>query len=263
MMTEMDKPEDLIALNLELVKQKIDQAALSAGRSSNEVNLVVVSKGQTVGVIRAALNAGIKTYGENYPEETLKKIQTLQGHQGIEWHMIGHLQSRKARIVAENFSMVHSLDSIHLAIKLDKILGEQNKMMPVMLECNVSREDTKYGWPAWEESQWQALIPDVIAILNCKFLVLVGLMTMPPLFQDIESARPYFQKLAALKEFLSREISGEHFKELSMGTSSDYPIAIQEGATYIRIGQAILGPRPDYHHIEENFFENQYNKQDK
>jgi PLP dependent protein len=263
MMTEMDKPEDSIARNLELVKQKIDQAALSAGRSSSEVNLVVVSKVQSVDVVRAAFNAGIKTFGENYPEETLKKIQILQGHPEIDWHMIGHLQSRKARIVAENFSMLHSLDSVHLAIKLDKILGEQNKMMPVMLECNISREDTKYGWPAWEEGQWQALIPDVLAILDCKFLVLVGLMTMPPLFQDIEAVRPYFRKLAALKEYLSREISGEHFKELSMGTSADYAIAIQEGATYIRIGQAILGPRSNYRHIEENNFGNQINKQDK
>ena len=251
-MDEMHKLEDSISKNIELVKQKIDIAALSAGRSSFEVNLVVVSKGQPDDVIRAAITAGVKTFGENYPEEAIKKIQTLGGHPGIEWHMIGHLQSRKARIVAENFSVFHSLDSVHLAMKLDKILNEQNRKMPVMLECNVSQEDTKYGWPAWDEDQWQSLLADVSAILKCKCLVLVGLMTMPPLFQNIEATRPYFRKLFSLKEYLSKEISGEYFKELSMGTSIDYPIAIQEGATFIRIGQAILGPHPYYRHVDES-----------
>ena len=251
----MDKLEDSIAKNIELVKQKIDLAALSAGRSGNEVNLVVVSKGQQDDVIRAAISAGVKTFGENYPEETIKKIQTLGDCQGIEWHMIGHLQSRKARIVAENFSVFHSLDSLHIAMKLDKILSEQDRKMPVMLECNVSQEETKYGWPAWDEDQWQFILADVSAILKCKCLILVGLMTMPPVFQNIEATRPYFRKLFTLREFLSKEISGEYFKELSMGTSFDFPIAIQEGATYIRIGQAILGSRPFYHYADEIIFE--------
>ncbi|MBE3084701.1 MAG: YggS family pyridoxal phosphate-dependent enzyme, partial [Bacteroidetes bacterium] len=136
----MDMLVDIISNNIELVRQKIDLAASSVGRSSNEVNLVVVTKGQPGDVLRTAFKAGIRTFGENYPEETITKIQTLQGYQGIEWHMIGHLQSRKARIVAEKFSLLHSLDSVHLALKLDQILSEQNKMMPVMLECNVSGE---------------------------------------------------------------------------------------------------------------------------
>jgi PLP dependent protein len=256
MMANTEKPEDIISLNLELVMQKIDRAARSAGRSPSEVKLVVVSKGQPENVIRAAFRAGIKTFGENYPEETLEKIQNLPGFDEIQWHMIGHLQSRKARIVAEKFSAIHSLDSVHLALKLDKILGEQKKKMPVMLECNVSGEDTKGGWPVWVEDQWLALVTDVLSILECKSLVLIGLMTMPPLFQDIDAVRPYFRKLAALKDFLSREISGEYFKELSMGTSNDFPVAIQEGATYIRVGQAILGQRPNYRHIEENILIN-------
>jgi len=252
MKSDMDKLVEIISKNIELVKQKIDLAASSVGRSSSAVNLVVVTKGQPGDVLRAAFKVGIRTFGENYPEETIQKIQTLQGYQGIEWHMIGHLQSRKARIVAEKFSLLHSLDSVHLALKLDQILSEQNKIMPVMLECNVSGEETKYGWPAWDEDQWQALLVNVSMVLKCKNLVVVGLMTMPPLFQDIEAARPYFRKLYALKEFLSREISAEYFKELSMGTSADYAVAIQEGTTYVRIGQAILGPRPNYRHVEEN-----------
>lgn len=251
MMRDMDIPVEIISKNIELVRQRIDLAASSVGRSSNEVNLVVVTKGQPGDVLLTAFKAGIRTFGENYPEETIIKIQTLQGYQGIEWHMIGHLQSRKARIVAEKFSLLHSLDSVHLALKLDQILSEQNKMMPVLLECNVSGEETKYGWPAWNEGQWLALLADVSMVLKCKYLVLVGLMTMPPLFQDIERARPYFRKLYALKEFLTREISAEYFKELSMGTSADYAVAIQEGSTYVRIGQAILGPRPNYRHVEE------------
>jgi len=252
MMRDMDMPVENISKNIELVRQKIDLAASSVGRSSNEVNLVVVTKGQPGDVLLTAFKAGIRIFGENYPEETITKIQTLQGYQGIEWHMIGHLQSRKARIVAEKFSLLHSLDSVHLALKLDQILSEQNKMMPVLLECNVSGEETKYGWPVWDEGQWLALLADVSMVLKCKYLVLVGLMTMPPLFQDIEGARPYFRKLYALKEFLTREISAEYFKELSMGTSADYTVAIQEGSTYVRIGQAILGPRPNYRHVEEN-----------
>jgi PLP dependent protein len=252
MMGDMEMLVDSISSNLESVMQKIDRAARSAGRSSSEVKLIVVSKGQPADVVRAAFRAGIKTFGENYPEETFKKIQALDGFEEIKWHMIGHLQSRKARIVAENFSVLHSLDSVHLAIKLDQILGEQNKKMPVMLECNVSGEDTKGGWPAWDEEQWQVLQADILAILECKRLVLIGLMTMPPLDQNTEAVRPYFRKLATLKEFLSREISGEHFNELSMGTSLDFPVAIQEGATFIRIGQAILGPRPNYQQNEQN-----------
>jgi len=253
-MSDMDKLAENISKNIEMVRQKIEQAASSAGRSSNEVKLVVVTKGQSGDVLSTAFMAGIRTFGENYPEETIKKIQTLQAYQGIEWHMIGHLQSRKARIVAENFSLLHSLDSVSLARKLDQILSEQNKAMPVMLECNVSGEETKYGWPAWDEDQWQVLLADVSLVLKCRNLVLVGLMTMPPLFEEIEGTRPYFRKLYALKEFLSREISAEYFKELSMGTSADYAVAIQEGATYVRIGQAILGPRPNYRHVEENVF---------
>jgi pyridoxal phosphate enzyme (YggS family) len=158
-MSDMDKLVENISKNIEMVQQKIEQAASSAGRSSNEVKLVVVTKGQPGDVLRIA-------FGENYPEETIKKIQTLQDFQGIEWHMIGHLQSRKARIVAENFSLLHSLDSVPLALKLDQILGEQNKVMPVMLECNVSGEETKYGWPAWDEDQWQALLADVSLVLK-------------------------------------------------------------------------------------------------
>jgi PLP dependent protein len=258
----MDKIVNLISKNLDMVKERIVEAALSVGRSSNAVKLVVVSKGQPADIVRAAIEAGIKSFGENYPEETFKKIKDLGNIQGIEWHMIGHLQSRKSEIVAENFSVFHSLDSVHLAMKLDRVLNEKSRKLPVMLECNISGENTKYGWPAWEENQWKLLIKDALEIIKCKSLIVVGLMTMPPLFQDVEDVRPYFQKLRALKEYLSNQISSDYFKELSMGTSIDYPIAIQEGATYIRIGQAILGQRQNILHVETNIIKGQDIKED-
>ncbi len=233
-----------IAENYTRVRNQIADAARRSGRSPEAVKLVVVSKAQSLTVVEAAVRAGIRTFGENYPEEAVEKIRCMQGTEGIEWHMIGHLQSRKARLVAESFHFFHSLDSLRLASKLNDALALQNKDLPVLLEMNVSGEQSKYGWAAWDETRWGDLLVDVEQIAAFSRLKLKGLMAMPPLFSDPRDARPFFRKLKKLSGYLSSKLPSIPFTDLSMGTSADFAVAVEEGATFVRIGQAILGPRP-------------------
>lgn len=226
------------------VLEKMADAAYRSGRKPADVTLVVVSKGQPLTVIEAAVDIGIRVFGENYPEEAAEKIIHFQGNDQIEWHMIGHLQSRKARLVVESFDYLHSLDGQHLAEKLNTSLAAQNKTLPVLLEMNVSGEESKYGWPAWDESKWEHLLPEVDQLTQFSRLQLSGLMAMPPLFENSEKARPYFARLHKLCDFFSSKFPSLSLHELSMGTSADFCVAIEEGATFVRVGQAILGPRP-------------------
>jgi len=221
---------------------QIADMAVSCGRSPEEVRLVVVSKSQPLGVIQTAIAAGINTFGENYVEEATQKIASLK-QTAVEWHMIGHVQSRKAEPVAANFTMLHSLDSIKLAGRLERFCGELNRNLPVLLECNVSGEESKFGFPAWEEQRWPDLEHEMEEIQAYTHLHICGLMTMPPFFDDPEQTRPYFRRLRHLQDFLVTRFPNAQLKELSMGTSVDFMAAIQEGATIVRIGQAILGPR--------------------
>jgi PLP dependent protein len=237
--------ESQVKTNLDRVLDNITRAAQSAGRDPETVRLVVVTKGHPLERVQAALAAGAHYLGENYVDEALEKIVSLGSQTGVEWHMIGHIQSRKARLVSENFAYVHSLDSLKLAERLDRFAGEAGKRLPVLLECNVSGEESKYGFPAWELEQWQTLAEQAERIAELDYLEPCGLMTMPPYFDEPEVARPYFQKLARLRDFLHGRVPGINWIELSMGMSGDYEVAIQEGATWVRIGQAILGPRPE------------------
>jgi pyridoxal phosphate enzyme (YggS family) len=222
---------------------RIADASAESGRPAGAVHLVVVSKSQPLDVIQAAVLAGISVFGENYVEEALGKISALR-ETAIEWHMIGHVQSRKADAVAENFSMLHSLDSLKLAGRLDRNCSRLNRTLPVLLEFNVSGEETKFGFPAWDERHWPDLEPLLEQILTFQHLRVSGLMTMPPFFDDPEYTRPYFKRLRHLQDFLENKYPQAIWSELSMGTSVDFVAAIQEGATFVRIGQAILGPRP-------------------
>jgi PLP dependent protein len=232
-----------IRSKLENIHERIDRAASACGRDPASIRLVVVTKAQPVEIAQAAVLAGASILGENYPEEALPKIEALKGGKSVEWHMIGHLQSRKARIVAGYFDLLHSLDSVKLAEKLNRLLVDQDRKLRVLLEVNVGEEETKYGWPGAQKSQWQALLPVVDEIRRFQQLKISGLMTMPPLFEEAEKSRPYFQRLQVLREFLSEQFPDESFDELSMGTSVDFETAIREGATFVRIGQAIVGPR--------------------
>lgn len=226
------------------VLEKIAAAARRAERAPDSIRVVVVTKTQPIELVRTAIEAGAQLIGENYPEEAVEKIEALYLQTGIEWHMVGHIQSRKASLVAQHFSFIHSLDSLRLAQKLDRAAREIGRVLPVLIEVNVSGEESKYGLPGWDSQKWAELLPTVEAIADLPNLRLRGLMTMPPLDPDPESARPYFSKLRSLLGLLKRKVGRIEWSDLSMGTSADYEVAVEEGATLVRLGQAILGPRP-------------------
>ena len=226
------------------ILSQIADSARIAGRDPESVKLLVVTKRQPLSVIEAAIEAGIKNLGENYPEEAVSKMQSQREKNTVEWHMIGHVQSRKARLVAENFALLHSLDRLKVARRLDRFSAELGRKFPVLLEFNVGGESSKHGWDASDESRWEDLLPDVEAILSLENLEVRGLMTMPPFFKDAELARPYFRQLRRLRDYLSDLYPHVKWEQLSMGTSGDFHIAVEEGATIIRVGQAIVGQRP-------------------
>ncbi len=225
--------------NLEYVQERIARAAMRAGRSAAEVKLVVVSKAQPLAVVQAAFDVGVRLFGENYPEESLPKIEALAGR-GASWHMIGHLQSRKVRIVCQSFDMLHSLDRVSLALKLEQVLAQNGRVLPCLLELNVGEEESKFGFDVREKEDFLNSVAQIVALPHIE---LRGLMTMPPLMEDPEMVRPYFARLREWQTVLRREFPMACWDELSMGTSADFEQAIAEGATYVRIGQAILGPR--------------------
>ena len=237
---------DLVASIRQRYVQTLDAIAASArkaGRAPDSVRLVVVTKLQPIEVVEAAIEAGAKILGENYPEEAVQKITELKSPTAVEWHIIGHVQSRKARLVAEHFALFQSLDSLKLAERVDHFAAEFNRTLPVLLEFNVGGEESKSGWDASDETRWMDLLNDVNAVASLTHLQVRGLMTMPPLFTDPQAARPYFQRLRRLRDFLASRVPQIEWRELSMGTSADYPVAVEEGATLVRVGQAILGPR--------------------
>jgi pyridoxal phosphate enzyme (YggS family) len=225
--------------------ERIDDAARRSSRDPAGIRLVVVTKSQPLEIVRAAIDAGVRILGENYPEEGVTKIQSLPMQSGVEWHMIGHVQSRKARMVADHFALLHSLDSLKLARRLDRFAAEAHCILPVLLEFNVGGEESKSGWDASDESTWEALFPDVQAILELPNLRVNGLMTMPPLGLDPEDSRRFFQRLRRLRDSLADRFTTADWRELSMGTSADYTVAVEEGATLVRVGTAIVGARRD------------------
>ncbi len=234
---------DAIRERMDSALERIEQAAAGVGRQPGDVRLVVVTKAQPLEAAQSAVEAGAKILGENYPEEAVEKIEALAEYPNVQWHMIGHLQSRKAKLVVAHFDMLHSLDSLRLAEKLERLLAEAGRELPVLLEFNVGEEESKYGWQAAREDTWGQLAGQVEPILALPHLKVQGLMTMPPLSDNPEDSRPYFVKLRRLRDFLAGQFPQSDWGELSMGTSADYEIAVQAGATYVRLGEAILGPR--------------------
>ena len=225
------------------VLDQIANAARRSGRDPEQVRLVVVTKTQTLDTVQAAIEAGVRILGENYPEEGVLKIQSLPAQTGVEWHMIGHVQSRKARLVADHFALLHSLDSLKLARRLDRFAEEAGRTLPVLLELNVGGEESKSGWDASTDAQWEAVLPEIAGLLELPHLRIQGLMTMPPLGLDAEESRRYFQHLRLLRDRLASQFSQVDWRELSMGTSSDFQVAVEEGATLVRVGTAIVGAR--------------------
>jgi hypothetical protein len=195
-------------------------------------------------VIQAGIQNGITCFGENYADQAAEKIQALEGHTGVEWHMIGHIQSRKAQTVCEYFDLVHSVDRMKIARYLDRYSGEMNRVLPVLMEVNVSGEDSKFGWPAYDEEGWENLLTPFRQIAELPNVEIRGLMSMPPLFEDPEKTRPLYKKLVRFRQYLQQEIPDVCWDELSIGTSFDYEVAIEEGATMVRVGTDIFGSRP-------------------
>ena len=220
--------------NLSRVRERIERAAQRTGRDSKEIKLVAVSKTVEVARIMEAIEAGVSILGENYVQEAQKKIEEIR--RPVSWHFIGHLQSNKARYAARLFDVVHSLDSVGLAEELNRRAEQEDRVIKVMIEVNLSREATKFGT---DEERVLNLAKRIQTLNHLSF---EGLMTMPPYFDSPEMSRPYYIALRELKE----RLVGEEIpmKELSMGMSNDFEIAIEEGATYVRVGTAIFGPRP-------------------
>jgi PLP dependent protein len=233
-----------IAENFRAILDRIKLTAKAAGREPGDVKLLVVTKGQPAERMAMAYAAGARLFGENYPDETAGKLEELAKLDGIEIHMIGHLQSRKARVVAGSFNCMHSIDRVSIAEKLDRELQAVKRIVPVLLEMNVSGEESKDGFPAWDRSSWNSLYADIEQIAAFKSIPICGLMTMPPLSVEPAQIRPYFRLLRELRDHLAVQFKDINWSQLSMGTSGDFETAIQEGATYIRVGTAIMGPRP-------------------
>ncbi|MEP7340106.1 MAG: YggS family pyridoxal phosphate-dependent enzyme [Acidobacteriota bacterium] len=226
---------------LEAINQRIAAACHRAGRDFFDVTLVAVSKTVEPARIRQAIEAGVRTLGENRIQEAASKIPALEDvvkENNVEWHLIGHLQSNKARRAVELFSAIQSVDSFKLAARLDAIAGEVGKRLPVFLEVNLGGEEAKAGVAPGE------VLPLCEQVSRLFNLELKGLMAVPPFFDDAEAARPFFQRLRGLRDEAQQAgIVSEQFVELSMGMSNDFEVAIEEGATLIRVGTALFGAR--------------------
>jgi hypothetical protein len=223
-----------IEKNLGLVRERIERAASKAKRDPREITLVAVTKTVTVERIREAMVAGAQIFGENYVQEATRKIEEI-GRAGVQWHLIGHLQTNKAKYAVRLFDLIHAVDSIALARELNKRAGAAGKIVGCLIEINLSREASKFGI---NKEMVAGLVHELRGLKNIS---LQGLMTMPPYADDPEATRPYFIALRELREEL--EAGGSALPELSMGMSSDFEKAIEEGATIVRIGRAIFGER--------------------
>ncbi len=225
-----------VADNIRHVREKIAEAAHRSGRPASAVRLMAVTKTVDDTRIAEAIRAGVEIIGENYVQEAKRKIEKL-GKAG-EWHLIGPLQTNKAKYAVHLFDMIHSLDRRELAAELDRRARTAGRVMPVLVEINVSGEETKSGVPLNEALE---LVRTVATLEN---LSIRGLMTMPPWFDDPEEARPYFRRLREFRDRIAAEaIPRVEMRELSMGMTGDYAVAVEEGATIVRIGRGIFGER--------------------
>ncbi|GAB4229235.1 MAG: YggS family pyridoxal phosphate-dependent enzyme [Acidobacteriota bacterium] len=221
--------------NLERVRARIADAAARARRSPDDVRLVAVSKTFPPAMIRAAAEFGQRCFGENRVQEAREKIHQLEDLD-LEWHLVGHLQSNKAKTAVELFDVIQSVDGSKLAARLDRYARETGFRLPVLIEVNVGEEPQKAGVvPA-------AVEPLVRSVLAFPNLELRGLMAIPPFLEDPEGVRPYFRKLRELRDELEQRLE-VWLPDLSMGMSSDFEVAVEEGATIVRVGTAIFGER--------------------
>ena len=226
-----------IAENVERVRERIQSACRRSGRAIQDVRLVAVSKTKPAEAIRQAYAAGLREFGENRVQEAAAKRQKLEDLDAA-WHLIGHLQSNKAKQACRLFDWIHSVDSLHLAQKIDREAAALGRKMPALIEVHLGEEESKFGV---KEDDLARMVEGIAAL---PALELRGLMTLPPFFDDPENARPFFCRLRELADRIAaRHLPGVQMRELSMGMSHDFEVAIEEGATIIRVGTAIFGER--------------------
>lgn len=232
---------ETIQTNYEKVNSNIYMAAQKAGRQMEDIKLIAVSKRQPVEKIQAYIQAGGKLLGENYPEEGAEKKAILQT-ENIEWHMIGHIQSRKSQIAADNYDWIQTIDSVKIAEKLNISLSKTGKSLPVLIEINIANEESKSGF-IYDQSSFDSFWESFEIINSLEKLKVKGIMVMPPLTTLPEQARVYFAHARLILETINQNYPDLRLTELSMGTSQDYLFAIAEGATMVRVGTAIFGSR--------------------
>jgi hypothetical protein len=222
--------------NVRAVYERLHRAALAVGRRVDSVRLVAATKFVSVEAIREGLAAGLTILGESRLQEALPKIEALRG-KPVRWHFIGRLQRRKVRSVVGVFDLIHSVDTLELAQEIDRRAKDAGLRQAVLLEVNIGDEPTKAGF---RPDELTSLLPELSRLSS---MVVKGLMTIPPPASDAEEARPYFRRLRELAQRLSRNAPGLSLDELSMGMSNDYVVAVEEGATFVRVGTAIFGAR--------------------
>ena len=228
--------ESMLSNNLPVVREAIEKAAGRAGRDGSNVTLVAVTKGHPLEALRAALAAGLRDLGENRVEELAEKVAVL-GRETATWHMLGHVQSRKAKQAAETADLIHSVDTLKLARRISGFAAESGRRAPVLIQVSLSGEDTKSGFPP---DQAVDAIHEVLALPGVEVR---GLMTMAPFVDDEKTLRRTFVGLRRIHEEAGK-LPGYRGRELSMGMTNDFELAVEEGSTMVRIGTALFGERP-------------------
>jgi pyridoxal phosphate enzyme (YggS family) len=232
-----------LAANLESIRQRIRGACERAGRSPDSVTFQAVSKGQPPEAVQAAAALGVTLFGENRVQEAKTKIGLCPGR--LHWHMIGHLQSNKCRDAVHFFEMIQSVDSLLLAGEINKCAEKSAKTMPILLEVNVAGESSKFGYSP------EKVLAEFAELNRLHRIEIHGLMTVAPYVTDAEKVRPVFRKLRELKE-RCEQLLGAPLPHLSMGMSGDFEIAVEEGATIVRVGSAFFGPRTSMRKLPES-----------
>lgn len=222
--------------NLSKVQKRIERAALRAGRNPDEIKLIAVSKTKPVEMIREIYAAGIRDFGENKVQEITAKSPVLP--EDINWHMIGHLQRNKVKQVIDKACLIHSVDSMRLALQISEDSVKKGITVPILLEVNIAGEESKYGFTAEETSQ---ILPDIAALPG---ITVKGLMTSAPFVENPEENRQYFRLMKQLcVDLKAQNIDNTDMDYLSMGMTNDFEVAVEEGATHVRVGTAIFGER--------------------
>ncbi len=222
-----------IAENVKAVKTRIEQAAKRSGRDVKDIKLIAVTKTVDVNRIKEAVEAGLRIFGENRVQEALPKLKEID--KKVSWHFIGHLQTNKVKDVVGSFDLIHAVDTLRLSEEIDRQAKKRDIVQEILIEVKLSEEESKFG------AAEKGLLPLIKSISEFGNVKLLGLMTIPPFFDDAEKTRPYFKRLRELR--VEAVKNGFNMSELSMGMSHDFEVAIEEGATMVRIGTAIFGER--------------------